>query len=202
MPKRWYIAKAWFPFVPQAVGLLMVAFLIGGCSQPRESLAPHPVSTSIRIKGIPFFPQSSYHCGPASLAGILNYYGDDISPDDIADAIYRKKIRGTVSLDMALYPRERGFSSRWYTGSIDDIQRAVGKGTPLIVMVDRGLAWVSAHHFMVVTGYVPEGIVANTGKTQGKIIPWNRFVSHWHKTQNWTLLITPEQASGSVQRDD
>jgi ABC-type bacteriocin/lantibiotic exporter with double-glycine peptidase domain len=201
MTKGWHIAKAWFHLVPRAIGVLVVAALLGGCSMPGMDRAPHPVSKSIRIEGVPFFPQSSYQCGPASLTGILNYYGDDISPEEIAEAIYRNKIRGTVSLDMALYPRKRGFSSRWYSGSIDDIQRAVGEGTPLIVMVDRGLIWVSAHHFMVVTGYTPEGIVANTGKTQGKIIPWNRFLSYWHKTQNWTLLITPEQPNGTEHRD-
>jgi ABC-type bacteriocin/lantibiotic exporter with double-glycine peptidase domain len=192
MTRGWCIAKAWFDNAPRAIGVLVVVALLGGCSIPGMDRAPHPVSTSIRIEGVPFFPQSHYQCGPAALAGVLNYYGDDISPEEIAEAIYRKKIRGTVSLDMALYPRERGFSSRWYSGSIEDIQRAVGEGIPLIVMVDRGVAWISAHHFMVVTGYAPVGIVANTGKTPGKIIPWNRFLSHWHKTQNWTLLITPE----------
>ncbi|NIW44576.1 MAG: hypothetical protein GWN30_07355, partial [Gammaproteobacteria bacterium] len=63
---------------------------------------------------VPFFPQLDYQCGPASLAGVLNYYGDHVGPDEIAEAIYRENIRGTVSLDMVLYVRKRGFASTWY----------------------------------------------------------------------------------------
>jgi ABC-type bacteriocin/lantibiotic exporter with double-glycine peptidase domain len=146
------------------------------------------------IKDVPFFPQLDYQCGPASLAGVLNYYGDTVTPDEIAETIYRQKIRGTVSLDMVLYARQRGFTSKWYEGSKDDIVRAVDSGSPLVVMIDLGFSLARVYHYMVITGYSFKGVIANTGTTPQKLISWEKFMSQWNKTHNWTLLITPKEA--------
>jgi predicted double-glycine peptidase len=143
------------------------------------------------VQNVPFYPQVSYQCGPASLAGVLSFYGAEVTPDHVAEAIFRKDIRGTVTLDMLLYAREKGFSARWYSGSAEDIRQAVGQGVPLIVMVDLGLAMVSRNHYMVVVGYGSEGIIANSGKTREKFIRWSRFLTQWQRTECWTLRIEP-----------
>lgn len=165
---------------------------------PEKKSAAYQPSKSATIGEVPFFPQSRYQCGPASLAGVLKFYGDEIHPEEIADVIYRGDIRGTVSLDLALYPRQRGFASRWYNGSAEDLKRNVDRGAPLVVMVDRGLSRIRAHHFMVVTGYDSEGVIVNSGKSRGKVVPWGLFLRQWQRTQNWTLLITPEKVPGHV----
>ncbi len=146
-----------------------------------------------KIDNVPFYPQLAYQCGPASIAGVLNFYDDNVSPNEVAEAIFRKDIRGTVTLDMLLYARQKGFSATWYSGSADDIRRSVEEGVPLIVMVDLlGLARLSRNHYMVVVGYSPEGIIANSGKAREKSISWRRFLTQWNRTGRWTLRIEPK----------
>lgn len=191
------LEKTFHAIVTFTVGMtlfILYVCLLSGCSTGAKELAIARPSQAVLIKDVPFFPQLDYQCGPASLAGVLNYYGDTVTPDEIAEAIYRQKIRGTVSLDMVLYARQRGFDSKWYEGNTDDIVRAVDSGSPLVVMIDLGFSLARAYHYMVITGYSSQGVIANTGTTSQKLISWERFMSQWERTNNWTLLVTPKKA--------
>jgi len=185
---------------PQLLFRLAPAFVLfsliifQGCAAGPDSVTSG-VSPSIgsgKVNKVPFYPQVSFQCGPASLAGVLNFFGEGVTPEEIADAIFRRDIRGTVTLDMVLYARKRGFFVEWYTGSVDDIRRSVDGRVPLIVMVDLGFASVRKNHFMVVVGYTPEGVIANSGKTREKLIPWKAFLARWNRTKRWALRIERE----------
>ncbi|MFO7963111.1 MAG: C39 family peptidase [Desulfobacterales bacterium] len=181
--------------IPAARILLIVIFgamLFAGCASRSTTLTNGELNHSVVIDNVPFFAQNRYQCGPASLAGILNFFGDKVSPEEISDAIYRKDIRGTVSLDIVLFARKRGFHSRWYTGSIDDIHQTISAGIPLLVMVDKGVGFLKSYHFMVITGFSPDGIIVNSGKSRHQIIPNRLFLYQWEKTQFWSLLVSPE----------
>jgi hypothetical protein len=169
------LEKTFHAIVTFTVGItlfILYACLLSGCSTGAKELAIARPSQAVLIKDVPFFPQLDYQCGPASLAGVLNYY----------------------SLDMVLYARQRGFTSKWYEGSKDDIVRAVDSGSPLVVMIDLGFSLARVYHYMVITGYSFKGVIANTGTTPQKLISWEKFMSQWNKTHNWTLLITPKEA--------
>ena len=154
----------------------------------------------VKVENVPFYSQLAYQCGPACLAGVLNFYGENVTPDEIAKAIFRENIGGTVTLDMMLYARQKGFSATWYNGSANDIQQAVDKGVPLIVMVDLGIANISKNHYLVVVGYSMEGVIANSGKNREKHIRWDHFLSQWERAEHWTLRIIPK-IQGQVRKD-
>lgn len=151
-----------------------------------------PDSQSTRlIEQVPFFPQEAYQCGPASLAGVLNYWGTTVTPEEIAAEIYSPSARGTLNLDMVLYPERKGFKAKSYQGSIEDIRGKIDSGYPLIVLVDEGLWMVQQNHFMVVVGYDEKNIIAHSGRKRLKRIPLQTFIKSWERTKLWTLLITP-----------
>lgn len=145
------------------------------------------------VADVPFHAQEDHQCGPAVLAMVLNHHGDMVTPEDIAQAIFRKDLRGTVSLDLALYPRGRGFATRFFRGTVADIVTAVDTGNPPVVMVDEGLGGIRVFHYMVVVGYEPEGVLVNSGRRRGQSIPWREFLSGWSGADRWTLLVEPKE---------
>ncbi len=142
------------------------------------------------IENVPFYPQEKYQCGPASLAGVLKYWGIKVSPDEIAAEIFSRGAGGTLNIDLVLYAKRKGLKADQYAGHLDDLKKNVRDGFPLIVLVDEGFWNYQQNHFMVVIGYDHEGVIVNSGIEAHKGIPWKRFLKTWGKAQFWTLKIT------------
>lgn len=172
----------------RAVPALLLTLALTSCAMglPRGFIPPVDTRT---IAGVPFHAQEEYQCGPASLAGVLNFLGDPATPDEIAHAVFRPELRGSVSLDLALYPRGRGLSSRFWRGTVEDIMRNVDAGRPLVLMLDLGLGPVHTYHFLVAVGYAPQGLIANTGRREHALLPWAEVLRTWERADCWTLLV-------------
>ena len=145
------------------------------------------------IENVPFYPQEAFQCGPASLAGVLNFWGLPVTPEEIATEIFSPSARGTLNLDMMLYPEKKGMKAIYYKGSMVDIRNKIDLGYPMIVLVDLGFLVYQQNHFMVVVGYDENGIIAHSGKDRLKPIPLKNFIKTWEKTNFWTLWIKPQQ---------
>ncbi|MDY6853102.1 MAG: C39 family peptidase [Thermodesulfobacteriota bacterium] len=171
--------------------------IISGCTSFSDKYPDGftaPLDT-VKVETVDFFPQDENRCGPASLAGVLNFYGVTVTPDEIAADIWRKPIHGTLSLDMVLYARKKGLNARWFSGNIDDIQKAISGGIPLITLMDIGFSGIHKYHYIVIVGFCPKGIIANSGKYTEKIISWDNFFYGWNRAYRWTLLISPINGS-------
>jgi predicted double-glycine peptidase len=171
-------------FLPSSFIFLLLVFL---CS----CATVNNISQSHTIENIPFYPQTSYQCGPASLAGALSYWGIKVTPDEIAGEIYSDSARGTLSIDMVLYAQKKGLMAIQYEGNIDDLRKNIDSGYPIIVLVDYGFSLIQTNHFMVVIGYNEHGVIVNSGKDKNKFIVERDFMNSWKKTGFWTLLIKP-----------
>ncbi len=157
------------------------------------SFASNEEENACLITGVPFFPQEQKQCGPAALAGVLNYWGTKIAPEEIAKEIYSETAGGTLWIDLTLYARDKGYSAMQYIGSWNDLMQNIQAGFPLIVLVDHGVSSFQVNHFMVVVGYTKDGVIVNSGMEREKIQKKRRFLKAWKKNQYWTLLIRPEK---------
>lgn len=152
-----------------------------------------PPTGSGIIDGVPFIAQQDYNCGPASLAAVLNYHGVAVKPEEISRNIYNERIRGSLSLDMALYARTiKGVTAKWFRGTVDDIVNAVNRKRPLIVMIDLGFASIRYPHYVTITGYSGDGVTVNSPPDKPDIINWDTFFKQWDRADRWTLLVYPE----------
>ena len=167
--------------------LCLALFFLSDCAAIPPVKKPNAEKV---IQNIPFYPQKRYQCGPASLAGILNFWGVAVLPEEIAAEIYSRSARGTLNLDMILYTERRGLKATPYEGSFEDLKRKTDAGYPLIVMVDYGFWIYQQYHFMVIVGYYEDGVIVNSGKDQHKPMPLSDFLKSWERTRCWSLLVT------------
>lgn len=67
-----------------------------------------------------------------------------------------------------------------------------------LVFQDRGIGPLAFPHFFVVIGYddARELIVAHSGVTENRLIPYREFLWTWGKKGNWTLRILPRDEQG------
>ncbi|MGH7220236.1 MAG: hypothetical protein ACREI1_07895, partial [Nitrospiraceae bacterium] len=57
---------------------------------------------------VPFFPDGTEQCGPATLASVLTYWGIPSEPAVLKVEIYRPQLRGTLPMDLLLAAQARG----------------------------------------------------------------------------------------------
>lgn len=145
------------------------------------------------IKNVPFYPQKKHQCGPASLASVLNFWGIQVSPEEIAKEIYSNSAKGTLGIDMAIYARSKGAFAEQIKGSWEELKNLIDADFPVIVSVDHGFFGIQANHFMVVVGYSEDGVIVNSEKNREKMEKKRKFLRAWGKNQYWMLLIKLEK---------
>jgi len=114
------------------------------------------------IAGVPWYRQGSQECGPTSLAMVLNFYGRNVTKDEIALWLMKAGKRGTLPEDLEYYARQQ---QRFKTFRVYDREKEktemkywVAQGYPLIAMGTIPPNWhqkmvMVRYHFVVVVGY-------------------------------------------------
>jgi hypothetical protein len=177
--------------------VILVLFSLAGASacstvNSRASAPFEPSPTTVLIQNIPFYPQEDFQCGPASLAGVLNYWKTPVTPVDISREIFSASAKGTFTIDMLLYAQKKGLDAIDYIGGMEDLKVKVSQGYPVVVLVDNGFYVYQAEHFMVVVGYNNEGVIVNSGRLEKVLIKEDAFLKSWKRTKYWTLWIKPK----------
>ena len=180
-----------------AVAAVCFALSMAGCVSADQFLTgeERPLSpNALYVKQVPFYPQTQYQCGPASLATVLNYWGRHVTPEQIAQAIYRPGMKGTLSLDLWQYAKAQDFQASVRQGSWEFLETQVSRERPIIAFLNLGFRQVPLGHFLVVVGVDPEdkSVIAYSGVEKNQRIPFDRFKKAWEKTNYWSLLIEPQ----------
>lgn len=174
----------------------LLFLLVGaGCAatgrQPVSQGLQEPGGTTHLVEGVPFYPDSSYWCAPASLAGVLGYWGEEIRPAVIAEEIYSPSAKGALPSDLRWYASQQGYSATITEGNPDRLKKWLQKDVPVIVFVEyRNLPGSSAH-FMVVLGHNSTGWIVNSATNEHQRIRRNRFRTLWARTNRLMLVVQP-----------
>jgi len=179
----------------KALCLLMLFIFLQGCAE-RISGSTYLQEKVQVIHEVPFYEDTNYQCGPSSLASVMNYWYTKrhafppVTPEKISSEVYSKGARGTLGMDLEFYAKKNGFQTMQYSGSIDDLRNNILNEIPIIILVDYGAFFYQRNHFMVVTGYSSDGIIAHSGSEE-KTISFNKLKKIWEKTRFWTLIVKP-----------
>lgn len=152
---------------------------LGGCvsAAPRLALAPQS--------------SARYQCGPTTLASVLAFHGVAVSEAIIGDAIYSPTARGVLLTDLAWFARQHGFRAELRTGTLADLQVALDRGLPPIVLLDLGVAQFRQPHFTALTGWSEDGVTNLNTKPAGARVTRQVFQRQWQRAGNHYLLLTP-----------
>jgi ABC-type bacteriocin/lantibiotic exporter with double-glycine peptidase domain len=174
-------------------------FILGGCAQdagvrggtpatPGAEAGIRPAAATV-IPHVPFLPQEEDTCGPSSLAMLLRFYGVDVSTGEIVRETRTAGLRGTLITDLAAAARRRGFEAEVVDLDLQRLRERIAEGIPVILLVDLG-AWVySRPHYMLVFGVTPEGVVAHSGREEGKVIPFSSLETEWAKMGRLAIIV-------------
>lgn len=174
-------------------------FVLGGCAGDagiRGRDAPNPgteprvqaAGTTV-IPGVPFLPQEEDTCGPSSLAMLLRFLGSDVQTGEIVRETRTAGLRGTLITDLAAAARRRGFEAEVVDLDLAGLRERISGGTPVILLVDLGMWVFSRPHYLLAFGVTPEGVVAHSGREEGKVIPFSTLMSQWSKMGRLAVIV-------------
>lgn len=167
------------------------------CTTTAPIRVGNPSDGTALLSGIPFYRQDDFQCGPAALAAVVNYWyarsgsSNSVSPESVGRETYSPSAKGVLGIDLELYAKRHGFSTSQYSGSLQDLRRLIDGKIPAVILVDFGIGMLQVNHFIVITGYTSNGVLANTGREENQLISSRRLESIWKRTGYWTLVIKP-----------
>ncbi len=172
-----------------------------GCAQKNlpSTSVDLPIGSCL-IPGVPFFAQDPFHCGPASMAGVLGYFGLYIAPEQIARDLNLRPKTGTPTVELAPYFRDRGFDARMMEGSPKLLALACQHKVPLVLMLDLGIGRIKRPHFAVFIGMDDKGVILNSGADKALSVSWQRFLSQWERAGHFTLWAEPLPGQNSPEQ--
>lgn len=177
-----------------------MAGLLTGCAglspDVRVRMGNQP---SIQVPGVPVLVQDELQCGPASLAMVLNWGGNPITPQDLTPQIYSPSRQGTLQPMMVAAARNQGYATYELRG-FDSLLSELTAGTPVIVLENLGFGWFSQWHYSVVTGYDArkQALILHSGRARPEESALHRFQQTWSRSGFWGLLVlSPDRLPAS-----
>ncbi|HSE57555.1 MAG TPA: C39 family peptidase [Nitrospiraceae bacterium] len=185
-------------FVGRMAVVILSAWLCAGCAGVSQYSAIAPESDGATwIAGVPFFPDDGDECGPATMAGLLSFWGAPVSQVDLATEVYDRSLRGTLPIDLWRAAADRGFVAQLVRGTMSDLQAEISAGRPVIVQLNLGTGWLPIGHYVLVTGFDENSarIIAHSGTRPNRVFPYAAFLRNWAGAGNWMLTVRPGQSS-------
>jgi ABC-type bacteriocin/lantibiotic exporter with double-glycine peptidase domain len=142
------------------------------------------------IGSVPYLRQERFFCGPACLGMVFGYYGVTIAQERLADELYRRKLLGSLNLDLLVSARRHGFDADMHRGSLELLKSYLGRDIPVIALV-RVSAEPERYHYLVVFGYDDEAevLTVHSGKTRTGEIGYSEFDRDWEAADRWMLTV-------------
>ena len=141
---------------------------------------------------VPFISQEDHYCGPASLAMVVQYHGQNLSQREAAAMVYTPGREGTFQHDMLAAMRRNGYLAL-PVNTLEDILIGVQSDYPTLVFQNLGFSWIPFWHYAVVIGYdlTESGLYLHSGQTKSKFTPFSTFQATWTRADSWGYIAAP-----------
>jgi hypothetical protein len=174
---------------------LIIALGISACaSSPQTRLLldnPPDLPAVVELSAVPFFPQQQYHCGPAALAGIINYRGTVVVPDEIARLVYIPELKGSLQVEIAAATRQFDFLPVQLDGQLESLLRELAAGNPIFVLQNLAIDAYPVWHYEILIGYDLEQrhMILRSGVNRRITRSFALFEKTWQRAGHWALAV-------------
>jgi tetratricopeptide (TPR) repeat protein len=178
-------------------GALLFLGYLGGCAtSPQTRLLldnPPDIPAQVELTEVPFFPQQEYHCGPSSLASVINYRGTPVEPDQIAQMIYVPGLKGSLQIEVEAATRQFEMLPVLLDGKLESLLGELAAGNPVFVLQNLGLDSIPVWHYEVVVGYdLSERVVILRSGVDARVLrSFALFEKTWQRADHWALVVVP-----------
>ncbi|MCE4554905.1 PA2778 family cysteine peptidase [Pelomonas cellulosilytica] len=198
--------------IPRATAAL-AALLLSGCASfftPPQTAAllarpPQDLPEQIERRGVPFFPQTRDHCGPAALATALADAGLPADTERLAEAIFLPARGGSLQLEMLAGARRQGGVATRLPPQLQALLREVAAGHAVVVLQNLGLDFLPRWHYAVVVGYDigRRELVLRSGTTERELLPLRTFEYTWARAGRWAMaVLQPDRLPATATEAD
>lgn len=177
--------------------LLSLQLLVSGCTAiavadriiPKQ---PQHLPTDIKID-VPFIEQTDHYCGPASLAMVANYYGKQVTADEIAQLIYIPEKKGSLQIEMQAAARKLDFVAFTMNMDFASLRAEINAERPVIILQNLAFNVYPIWHYSVVTGIAPnnDSFLLHSGRHKYYRSSWTTLDNTWSRGKYWALVIVP-----------
>jgi ABC-type bacteriocin/lantibiotic exporter with double-glycine peptidase domain len=120
---------------------------------------------------------------------VLGFLGKDVDTLEIVRETRTEGLKGTLITDLTGAARRRGFAAEVADLDLPRLRERISAGVPVILLVDLGIWTWSRPHYLVAYGWTPDGVVAHSGREQGKVIPFSTLDAQWAKMGRLAILV-------------
>ncbi len=179
---------------------------------PTNTPTPEPLPTRVLLEGMTAVRQSFNNCGPANLTQVLNWYGSDITQEQVAAYLKPSSEDRNVSpWQIADYVNEQTLgefkASAQSGGSLELIKRLVAAGFP--VVIEKGYELPTSGwwgHYLTVFGYDDEQQILYSQDSylgpwdgSGRTDPYDEFEHYWQQFNYTFYVVYRPQQEAEVQ---
>ncbi|MFB9868175.1 PA2778 family cysteine peptidase [Vreelandella sulfidaeris] len=174
-------------------GVFIIFLVLTGCARnpvllqsSYQSLPPQE-----EIVNLPFFSQTKFQCGPATLAMVLNYQGVDTDIEQLTPQLFLPHREGSVQPEMLATVRRYEQLAFPIRGTMDALLNHLAAGDPVVVMQNLSLPIYPMWHYAVAIGYdLPdETLILRSGEIRRHTMSFSRFDATWARAKRWGFII-------------
>ncbi|MDN3559958.1 MULTISPECIES: PA2778 family cysteine peptidase [Halomonadaceae] len=174
-------------------GVFILLLLLSGCARnpvllqsTYQALPPHTEITSV-----PFYAQTEFQCGPATLAMVLNHQGVDTDVEELIPQVFLPGRDGSVQPEMLATVRRHERIAFPIRGTMDSLLNHLAAGDPVVVMQNLSLPIYPMWHYAVAIGYdLPnETLILRSGEIERHTMSFSRFDATWARTERWGFVV-------------
>ncbi len=191
---------------------LALAAALGGCALPLSSGPPQfrdgrlvqrpaGLPEQAHVAAVPFYPDDTNACGPASLAEVLRFAGVDTDVERLKPQLITPALDGTLQYDMLGATRRAARVAYVIRPSLGELFDNVAHGHPVVVLQRLGIPG-NVWHFAVVVGYDlrHDSVSLRSSTARDLVLSIGQFDATWAGGGRWGFVaLRPGEFPAQVQ---